>query len=81
MSAAVIAMMICAAACGNNQSKKAAEAEAEAAVEEATEVVLTEIFRAVQNGFTQTELDRREDHTPEIERLEKELAAIDAKLL
>ena len=33
-----IAMMICAAACGNNNAKKA-EAEADAAVEEATEAV------------------------------------------
>ncbi len=30
-------------------------------IEEATEAVLAEIFRAVQNGFTQTELDRQKD--------------------
>ena len=30
-------------------------------IEEATEVVLTEIFRAVQHGFLQTELDRQKD--------------------
>ena len=36
MSAAVIAMMICAASCGNNASKKA---EADAAVEEAAETL------------------------------------------
>lgn len=30
----------------------------EGRIEEATEKVLTEIYRAVQNGFTQTELDR-----------------------
>lgn len=37
MSAAVIAMMIAVSACGSNNSKKAAEAEA--AVEEAVEAV------------------------------------------
>ncbi|MBR6441137.1 MAG: insulinase family protein [Bacteroidales bacterium] len=30
-------------------------------IEEATEVVLTEIYRAVQHGFLQTELDRQKD--------------------
>lgn len=30
-------------------------------IEEATEAVLAEIFRAVQNGFTQTELDRQKE--------------------
>ena len=34
-------------------------------IEEATEVVLTEIFRAVQNGFTQTELDRQKEEVLE----------------
>lgn len=33
-----------------------------------------------ENVDAQTELDRREDHTGEIERLEKELAAIDERL-
>ena len=34
-------------------------------IEEATEAVLAEIYRAVQNGFTQTELDRQKEEVLE----------------